>query len=260
MTINPSTAAADRVSQEPAPPSLRLLQAYNGPHGSANGGFACGTFAQLVSGPAAVRLDRKVPLERDFVARRTGDGGFSVHDADQRVASVSHTATFKDQPPIIPTYEAAVAARAAHPLRAVRHPLSDCVVCGPERSDGLHVTPGPLAGMPQVLASPFVVRPEFATNGMASVESVWGALDCVSYPADLLSGGRLAHLGTLAVDIHRSFDIGEELIALGWKVGSGTRSHSTASALVDAASQVVASGRAVWVEAKKLDAQAQQLG
>ena len=82
-----------------------------------------------------------------------------------------------------------MAAREAHPLRGVRHPMSDCVVCGPERGDGLQVTPGPLAAVPQVLASPFVVRPDFAVDGRASVPSLWGALDCISYPADLLRRG-----------------------------------------------------------------------
>jgi hypothetical protein len=91
---------------------------------------------------------------------------------------------------------------------------------------------------------------------------VWGALDCISYPADLLRRGRLAYLGSLAVDIHRPLAVGEELTALGWTLGSGTRSHRTASVLVDASDQVVASGRAVWVEAKRqwLHAIARRLG
>lgn len=229
---------------------LRISAAHHGPRDRANGGFAAGTFASRVSGPAAVRLERAVPLERSFDVKETGRE-IMIVDGGELVARVSPCPTFVDIPPLVPTYEAAVAAREAHPLRGVRHPMSDCVVCGPERADGLRVTPGPLAAVPDVLASPFVVRPDYAVQGLASAESLWGALDCISYPADLLRRRRLAYLGSLAVAIHRTPEVGERLTAVGWMLGSGQRSHRTASALIDESDQVVASGRAVWVEARR---------
>ena len=229
--------------------TLRIARDLNGPRNHANGGFACGTFGGLVDGPAVVRLARKVPLERDLDAARVGTG-WVVHDGTRRLAEVRPHEPIRDEPPVRPTLEAARQARAAHPFRGVRHALSTCVVCGPDRTDGLEVTPGPLAGSPEVLAAPFVVKPAFARAGTATVESVWGALDCVSFPAVLLHARRIGLLGEQAVQIHRVPVVGEELVAVGWSRGAGTRSHRTASALLDAQGNVVASARAIWVEAR----------
>jgi len=48
----------------------------------------------------------------------------------------------------------------------------------------------------------------------------------------------------------RDIAVGEPLIAVGWTIGSGTRSHRTASALLDEDGTVVASAHAVWVEVR----------
>jgi hypothetical protein len=251
MSTAPRSArAAGAERADSAPVRLRIPAAHHGPRDRANGGFACGTFASIIPGPAAVRLERPVPLERYLDVEKVSTEVI-IRDGGDVIARVCPRPAFEDAPPIVPTYAVAVAARDAHPLRGVRHPMSDCVVCGPERRDGLRVTPGPLAAVPDVLASPFLIRPDFAREGRGSVESLWGALDCISYPADLLRRRRLAHLGSLSVDIHRTPRIGEELTAVGWMLGSGNRSHRTASALVDESDQVIASGRAVWVEAKR---------
>lgn len=229
--------------------TLRIPQAHNGPRGHANGGFACGAFAQLVPGPATVRLLRMVPLERDLVAVRVTDG-FVVRDGARQVAHVTRAGPFVAEPPLLPSPEAARAAREAHPLRGIRHPLSDCVVCGPERTDGLEVTPGPLAGARDVLAAPFVVKPEYARDDGATPESMWGALDCISYPAQLLHEQRIAWLGTLTVALHGTPAVGQELVAVGWTLAVGDRSYRTAGALIGPDGGVVASSRAIWVLAR----------
>ena len=46
----------------------------NGPRRRANGGFAAGTFADLVGGTATVALRRMVPLDRSFAVLETSDG------------------------------------------------------------------------------------------------------------------------------------------------------------------------------------------
>ena len=228
---------------------LALDTTMNGPRNKANGGFAAGTFADLVGGTATVTLHRPVPLDRPFGVAWT-PSSYAVMDGLQIVASVARSGPFVLEPPVRPSYAQAEDARRAHPFRGVRHTLSDCVVCGPDRTDGLRVTPGPLAGHPGVLAAPYDPPASFSVDGHATHASVWGALDCVSYPAALLADGRLALLGSLTVHRTREIAVGEPLVAVGWTLGSGTRSHQTASALLDEDGAVVASARAVWVEVK----------
>jgi hypothetical protein len=120
-------------------------------------------------------------------------------------------------------------------------------VCGPERADGLRVTPGPLEDDPDVLAAPFLPTDRFAVDGRVRSAAVWGALDCPSYPAAEARSGRLGLLGTLEAHQIRPIDVGEELVVVGWTVRVGQRSSHTASAILDRDGAVIASGRAVWV-------------
>ena len=248
---NPSDPHPRRArTDSPTPTSAPALEPrMNGPRRYANGGFACGTFADLVGGTGTVTLHRKVPLARSFRVLGTPDG-LSVLDGDAPVATVRHASPFVLDPPVRPTYAQAEEARAAHPCADRRHALSDCVVCGPRRADGLHVTPGPVPHEPGILAAPYDPPAHFAHDGSALPASVWGALDCVSYPAAVLARGRIALLGSLTAHRTREIAVGEPLVAVGWTIGSGTRSHRTASALLDEDGTVVASAHAVWVEVR----------
>jgi hypothetical protein len=221
----------------------------NGPRRHANGGFASGTFADIVGGTATVALHQRVPVGRPFTVRESSVAHV-VYDGDQRIATVTAADPFVMTPPVRPDRWAAATARRAHPFVDVRHTLSDCVVCGPKRTDGLRVTPGPLVEHPDVLASPYDPPEGFAVDGVATRASVWGAMDCVSFPAALLRSGTLALLGSLTAHRTREVAVGEQLVAVGWTLGSGTRSHRTASALLDQEGAIVASARAVWVEVR----------
>jgi hypothetical protein len=226
---------------------LKIQRRFNGPRRRANGGFATGTFADLVGGTATVTLHRGVPLDRPFGVAGTAER-LDILQGTTRIATVTPAEPFVHEPPARPTRGEAEAARAAHPFRDARHALSDCIVCGPHRADGMRVTPGPLAAQPDVAAAPYDPRPDLARDDVALSESVWGALDCVSYPVSLTRTGRLALLGSLTAHRTRDIAVGESLVAVGWTLGSGTRSHRTASALLDEDGAVVASARAVWVE------------
>jgi hypothetical protein len=230
-------------------PGLLIDPRLNGPRRHANGGFASGTFADLVGGTGTVALHQRVPVGRHFSVRDSSVGKV-VYDGGERIATVVAVDPFELSPPVQPTRWEAATARRAHPYNNVRHALSDCVVCGPNRTDGLRVTPGPLVDHPDVLASPYDPPPGFSVDGFATAASVWGALDCVSFPAALLRSGALALLGSLTVHRLRAVAVGEPLVAVGWTLGSGTRSHRTASALLDEKGAVVASARAIWVEVR----------
>jgi hypothetical protein len=229
--------------------TILLDRRENGPKGMSNGGFACGTFAQLVGGTARIKLHAKVPLGIDLEASVHGSQA-QVTSRGRLVASVEAVEPFVLEPPVRPSYDAAVAARDAHPLRGVRHPLSDCVVCGPERYDGLRVTPGPLPGHTEMLAAPFQPTSAFAVEGQVRPAAVWGALDCPSYAAEDLATRRFCLLGSLEAHQVRPVTPGERLIVVGWTTGAGKRSVRTASAMMAEDGSVVASARAVWVALK----------
>jgi len=225
---------------------VRLSGRENGPKGMSNGGFACGTFAALVGGTATVTLHRKVPLETALTAR-IRDNRAEVLAGDRLVAVAETVEPFVLEPPVRPTLAEADAARERHPLRGVRHPLSNCVVCGPERRDGLGVTPGPLESDPDILAAPFRPTPGYAVDGLVRPAAVWGALDCTSYSAADYRARRFCLLGSLEGHQVRPIDVSESLVVVGWTRGAGTRSVQTASAMIDEDGAVVASARAVWV-------------
>jgi hypothetical protein len=225
---------------------VRLSGRENGPKGMSNGGFACGTFAGLVGGTAKVTLHQKVPLETDLSARVSGQRA-QVLAGDRLVAVAEAVEPFVLEPPVRPTTAQAESARERHPLRGLRHPLSDCVVCGPERRDGLGVTPGPLESDPDILAAPFRPTSGYAVDGLVRPAAVWGALDCPSYSAADLRARRFCLLGSLEACQVRPIEVSESLVVVGWTRGVGTRSVKTASAMIDEDGAVVASARAVWV-------------
>lgn len=231
---------------------VRLDARLNGPPRSANGGFACGAIAQAMGGTASVRLVRPVPLETALEVARDGDGISAevIAPDHQLIAEVRRVDPFTWSPPVKPSFAQAEAARASSPLRGARHLLSGCVVCGPERQDGLGVTPGLLPHRSDVLITPFVPHERDATDGVVHPEAVWGALDCPSYPAESLLARRVGLLGTLAAHQHRDVVVGERLIVVGWTIDRRGRATQTASALLDERGEVVASARAVWIELK----------
>ena len=230
--------------------TLRINARLNGPPRSANGGFACGTIAEAIGSTASVRLIRPVPLETPLEVAADADRPFAqvIDSRHHLVAEVCQVDPFTMEPPVKPGFADAEAARAGSPLQGARHLLSNCVVCGPERRDGLHVTPGPLADRSDVLTAPFVPLERDATDGVVHPPAVWGALDCPSYPAASLREGRIGLLGTLAAHLNRDVHVGERLVAVGWTLEKHGRSTRTASALLDERGDVVASARAVWIE------------
>ncbi|MGY2875630.1 hypothetical protein ACVW00_002820 [Marmoricola sp. URHA0025 HA25] len=226
--------------------SVRLSGRENGPKRMSNGGFACGTFAGLVGGTAKVTLHRKVPLETDLSAQISGVRA-QVWCEDRLIAVAEAAEPFVLEPPVRPTAAQAESARERHPLRGVRHPLSDCVVCGPERRDGLGVTPGPLETDPDILAAPFRPTAGYAVDGLVRRAAIWGALDCPSYAAADLRARRFCLLGSLEAHQARPVEVTESLVVVGWTREVGNRSVQTASAMIDEDGGVVASARAVWV-------------
>jgi hypothetical protein len=230
---------------------------FNGPRRFANGGFAAGSIAQHVdSETVTVVLQRPIPLARDLSVVQADRGGVLVYDRRRLLARARPGRLAEQTAPAAPTYEEALDARSRHPLIGVRHALSDCVVCGPTRADGMHVTPGALAADPDRLAAPWSVDPRVAHAGLADYRAVWAALDCTSYPARALDEALLCLLGTMTARIERRPRVGEHLVVHSWTREQHDRRHETSVAMVDAHGEVVARADATWIALKRARAAA----
>ncbi|MEV4688464.1 hypothetical protein [Microbacterium sp. LWH3-1.2] len=227
-----------------------MERALNGPRRHANGGFAAGSIAQHVDADSVtVVLERPIPLARQLEVREDRDGAI-VWDG-RRVVARARPGRLTDHPaPPAPSFADALLARARHPLIGVRHLLSDCVVCGPDRTDGMHVTPGFVPGASDRLVAPWTVDVRFAHAGLARYPAVWAALDCPSYPARALVDGTVCLLGTMTAYVERRPRVGEQLVVHSWTREQHGRRFETSAAMVDAAGGLVARADATWVALK----------
>jgi hypothetical protein len=75
---------------------------------------------------------------------------------------------------------------------------------------------------------------------------VWSALDCPSYFA--LGTTPIAVLGRITAAIDRVPLVGEQLIAMGWPMGTDGRKLYSGSALATPAGEVLAKAATTWIE------------
>jgi hypothetical protein len=227
--------------------SVTIPGRFNGPPDSANGGYACGTLARFVDGPAEVTLLSPPPLDRLLKVAAEADGVVSMRDGEVTVAEARPVDRVDTEPPVRPDSVAALDAQTRHPFLGMDHPFSTCYVCGAARDDGLGIHFGPLADHPHVNSG--LLRPDAGapTDGAhLTHEILWAILDCPSYAPELY--GRLALLGRFSAELLREADPTEALVVVGWGERSEGRKHHTASAVVDADGGTVARARALWIE------------
>jgi len=217
---------------------------WNGPPGSANGGYTCGVVAGLLGAPSAeVSLRAPPPLDTELAVER-GDGSARLLDGSTLVAEGRAAPPPQADPPrTVSLEEAEAASRAGLERWAANHPFPTCVVCGPDREDGFGVFPGELEG------SLYAAR----WRGQAAPEQVWAALDCPS-------SAPIAHFGEgppiVLARLHAAIDRlpldGEELAAVSWPIGIDGRKREAASALVTGDGAVIARARALWIELREV--------
>lgn len=231
--------------------TIRIPSRFNGPRGSANGGYTCGLVAGVLAARSAeVTLRTPPPLERDLAAERDGEGVI-VRDADTVVAE-GHAAGLHLEVPEPPSLQhAGEAARAGYPRWSAEHPFPSCVVCGPAREpgDGLRIFPGPLAhgGLFACEWTPH----ESVTDGSGAVlpECVWAALDCpTSAPVTNFGEGRPMVLGRLTASLGAPVRAGEAHVIASWEIERAGRKRTAGAALYDSSGTVLARSRATWIE------------
>jgi hypothetical protein len=233
---------------EIASASLRLDPRFNGPPGTANGGYACGAVGELVDGPAEVSLRMPPPLGVPLDVAFHEQGEVIVRHEGAVVAEARPIDRVDAHPPVRPSLAEAREAMRRHPGHGKRGLLSDCYVCGSERHDGLGIHFGPLRGHPGVTASVFLADATVPSrNGCVAPDMVWAALDCPSYTPPMWDWDRPSLLARLAVERLDCVEVGEPAIALGWHIASEGRKHHTASALLGTDGRVLARGRALWI-------------
>jgi hypothetical protein len=211
---------------------------YNGPTGSANGGYTSGLVAELLGGAAEITLRSPPPLDRPLDVERDGDR-VRVLDGGNVIAEAV-PAQLELEIPRPPTYGEAVEASARYPGYE-EHAFPRCFVCGPERDpgDGLRIFAGPLGD--GRVASPWVpaeVEPKI----------VWAALDCPGAIAVGFPDRGETLLGRLAVRIEGLPEVGERCIVVGWPLGEEGRKLYAGTALYGEGGRSLARARATWIE------------
>lgn len=242
VAIEMATANRERIGE------VTIAARFNGPETTANGGYACGALARFVDEPAEVTLRLPPPLERPLQVVRGEDGAVQALDGEALIAEAVPAQLYAFEPTVRPSFEQALEARTRHPLKGIRHPMSDCFVCGPERADGLGVTPGPFELEADVGGAPFEPDHSVAEDGIVRPEIVWGALDCSSYTPSMWRSGTVSVLGRLTAVRLREIEVGERLVTVGWPIEADGRKRHTASAILDAEGETVARARATWIE------------
>ena len=217
---------------------LTIPARFNGPPGSANGGYACGLAACLVGGgEAEVTLQSPPPLDRPLAIRRDGDSAL-ISDGETPVMELEPTRVGVDVPAPVSFEEACEASKDYSGFRA--HAYATCFVCGPERSDGLGIFPGPVAGR-ELVAAPWTPPPD------VSDELVWAALDCPSGWAIDQFAREGVLLGRLAARIDERPTPDEPHVVLGWPLGADGRKRFAGSAIVSADGRPIARARSTWL-------------
>ena len=226
---------------------ILLEERFNGPPGSANGGYACGRIAQAVGEPAEVTLRVPPPLGRPLaIAPRTG--GAEVRDGDVLVAEAVPAEVSLDAP-APPSFEQAERAAAAYP-GFERHAFPTCFVCGPRRreGDGLRIFASPLPGR-DLVAAPWVPDATLADGGGAiRREFGWAALDCPgAFAVGFADRGEVV-LGRFAARIDALPRVAERCVVVGWPLGGEGRKLYAGTALFGERGDLLGIARATWIE------------
>lgn len=229
-------------------PSVMFAERFNGPPGSANGGYACGLIAaQVPADLVEVTLRRPPPLNTELLVEPAGPA-YEVRQAGGDVVAV---ATPADEPvdAVPPVLD--IPADAPIALADASHPFRSCFTCGPDREsgDGLRIFVKRIPGQ-TVLADRWTPDESLADDdGVVRPEMVWAALDCPGGWAafDRIPGG-VAVLGRMTTQIDRTPRVGEPCLVVATSDWHDGRKIGARSALYTASGELLAAARAVWID------------
>jgi hypothetical protein len=237
------------------PETLTIPARFNGPPGSANGGYTCGRVAQLVGAEEVeVSLRAPPPLERPLEVVRDGER-VELRDGDTLVAEGGPTELLTDVPEPLPRDEVADAEEAGREVWTVNHPFPSCVVCGPdrERGDGMRIFPAELPRRDGLFGACWTPGEEHGDgDGWVRPELVWAALDCpTSAPVANFGEGPPMVLAALAARLGCAVRVGEPHTILSWGLEVDGRKRRAAAALYDSDGILTCASRALWIELRE---------
>ncbi len=232
-------------------PAITIDPRFNGPAGSANGGYAAGRLAAHVDAEAVeVTLRRPPPLGRPLDVAVSPDGA-RLLDGPELVAEATAAELAADAPAPVSVAEAEAAVPGYLGFRGTPYPT--CFVCGPgrEAGDGLDIFAGPLADGRRA-ASPWTPAAEFAgPDGAVLPEFVWAALDCPSAMVVANEGSLPAIvLGRFTARLIAPVRAGAPHVAIAWPLAQEGRKREAGSAILTADGELAAIARALWIELK----------
>jgi hypothetical protein len=227
---------------------------FNGPPGSANGGYACGTAARaLGKSSAEVTLRRPPPIDQPLRVER-GDGQAArLVEGDQLVVEARAARLDGDPPPPAVSFAAAQDAAQRFDLAAYDawHAFPACFTCGPRRAPGDGLRLFPAAAGDDLVAWPWVPAPGLAgDDGLVDDLMLWAALDCPGGMAWFHHHPPItAHvLGRMTATITRRPAPGEQLVAAGWAIGIDGRKRHSGAVVWGPDGEVLAESRTTWIE------------
>jgi hypothetical protein len=233
--------------------TLTIPARFNGPRGSANGGYACGRVADLLGAEvASVSLRAPPPLERPLAVVRA-DGRVELRAEDELVADGGQDELLLEVPDAVLPDRAAAASRAGREHWTRLHPFPGCVVCGPEREpgDGMRVFPGALGD--GFYAADWMPDESLSDgDGWVRPECVWAALDCpTSAPVANFGEGPPMVLARLTARLGCPVEIGEAHALVSWPLAVEGRKRHAACALFDSEGRLLCASRALWIELRQ---------
>jgi hypothetical protein len=235
--------------------TLAIPARFNGPPGSANGGYTCGRVAQLVGAEEVeVSLRAPPPLERSLEVVRNGER-VELRDGDTLVAEGGPCELLLEVPDAAPRDEVAAAEQAGRERWTADHPFPTCVVCGPKREpgDGMRIFPAELPARDGLFGACWTPgEPAADAEGCVQPELVWAALDCpTSAPVANFGEGPPMVLASLAARLGCPVRAGEPHTILSWGLEVNGRKRRAAAALYDPDGVMLCASRALWIELRE---------
>jgi hypothetical protein len=225
--------------------TFSIERRFRGPAQSGNGGYVCGRIARHVPGTATVRLAIPPPLETPLEVDVT-DGVVRLMSGTTLVGEGRAAELDIDVP--APVSLAAATESSKHYHGFDTHTFPSCFVCGPQREpgDGLRIFAGQVSGR-EVVAAPWVV--DASLGSPTANEFLWAALDCPSgFALWSPREGTTVVLGQLTGSICGQVRPGDKCVAMGWPLQVEGRKRFAGSAVYCASGELVALGRAIWIE------------
>ena len=242
--------------------ALTIPDRFNGPPGSAHGGWAAGQLAARVLGAekaglgraARVTLRHPPPLgARQQVSpaaeSRTPEAGVVLTFGGALIAEAVPAEL--DVAAIDPVSPAMAGEAMERYAGLTAHPYPTCFACGTNRpgGDGLGLRPGPLPDRPATTATTWVPGASVAgpVRDTVTAAAVWAALDCPGgWAVDI--PGRPLVLGRITAQVDALPLIGERCVVMGGLLGREGRKVYTATTAYDGDGRVFARATATWIE------------